>query len=675
MQLLYKKGMIIPLLLISICITFQEVRAQVSTAIIDSLRQALQNAPADSNKIKLSFQLGRSLWFSRNIPEAIDMLHRSIRLSDEKKYYTYASDARLLLANAYSNLKQYDSSFSLLRSAMQIAVQLKQEEHIPKINNLYAYLFNVLGDTKKAIEYGLLAAEGFEKSNIPEVNIQSVYAWIEIGRIFAAEKQFTKALEYFNRALQKAKTSDKDWYMRPVLINIANVYVEQSQLVDAQPLYQQVVNMNEKEGGVEYKIWGLLGLGDISLLEKKYNDAISYFHKALYLSKASNMNTNVDHCLINIGHAFMLNNQYDSAEIYLQNSLQSAKQSRRWSAINDNYRYLAELYAKKNKYKEALAYERLYRETSDSIYNKEKLTIISNLEMLYQTNQKEKEIIRLQAANAEKELQLVKQNRWLLIIGLSLGFMLIIFVLFFRNSTKGRMIAKQQQQLQEQRINSLEQEQKVIALKSMLAGQEAERTRIAKDLHDSLGGLFSTVKMHLSTLQHENGQLKDNELFQKSYRLVDMASADLRGIAHNMMPEVLLKLGLVQALKDFCNSITSAGSFHISLLTYGMEERLPVNTEIMVYRIVQELLNNIIKHAKATEVIVQFNRNDNHIDITVEDNGCGFDPNALHTKPHAGLDIIRTRVNYLNGAMSMDSQPGIGTTVMITFDIDNKAGI
>ena len=398
---------------------------------------------------------------------------------------------------------------------MDMAIKLNQEEHVPKINLTYAYLYNLLGDPKKAIEYGLIAAEGFEKNNIKEVNIQSVYAWIEIGRIFEDEEQYDKALFYYNKALNKAKTSDKDWYLRPAIINIATIYVKQKRLDDARVLYKDAVQMNRQNSGVEYKIWGLSGLGDIATIEKDYNKAIACFKEGLGLAEAYNMKTNIDNCFCRTGHAYLLNKQYDSAEIYLQKGLQYAKESEGWKTINESYEYLSELFEKQNKYKEALQYAHLYKETSDSIYNKGKLTIINNLELLYQTNQKEKEIIRLKANNTEKELQLVKRNRLLWITVITIGALLIIFLIYLRNSKYNRMIVKQQQLIQDQKINSLEQEQKVVVLKSMLAGQDNERTRIAKDLHDGLSGLFSTIKMHLSTLQHENEYLKSRMNFLK----------------------------------------------------------------------------------------------------------------------------------------------------------------
>ena len=216
----------------------------------------------------------------------------------------------------------------------------------------------------------------------------------------------------------------------------------------------------------------------------------------------------------------------------------------------------------------------------------------------------------------------------------------------------------------------MEKEQQVASLQAMVNGQETERTRIARDLHDGLGSLFSTIKMHFSTLQDEEQQLKENSLFKKSYELVNTASTEVRRIAHNMMPEVLLRVGLTDALKDLAGTINSAKLLNISLQFYGMDKRLNASTEIMLYRIIQELLNNIIKHAQATEAIIQFNRDGNQLQITVEDNGRGFNTQQVEEKKHAGLETIQSRVNYLNGKLSIESQQGLGTTVMMDFLIN-----
>ena len=163
--------------------------------------------------------------------------------------------------------------------------------------------------------------------------------------------------------------------------------------------------------------------------------------------------------------------------------------------------------------------------------------------------------------------------------------------------------------------------------------------------------------------------LETNALFQKSFELVDSASVEVRRIAHNMMPEVLIKLGLIQAVQELCNSINAGKLILVSLQSYGMDNRLNASTEMMLFRIVQELMNNIMKHAQATEAIIQFNREGHRLSVTVEDNGRGF--NLQETSAtNAGLESVKSRVNYLNGNLSIDSEKEVGTTVLMDFLIN-----
>ncbi|MBL0305634.1 MAG: hypothetical protein IPQ25_06250 [Chitinophagaceae bacterium] len=152
--------------------------------------------------------------------------------------------------------------------------------------------------------------------------------------------------------------------------------------------------------------------------------------------------------------------------------------------------------------------------------------------------------------------------------------------------------------------------------------------------------------------------------------MVNTASEEVRRVAHNMMPEVLIKLGLVQATQELCNSISAGKLLNVSMQSYGMDKRLNSSTEVMLFRIMQELLNNIIKHSQASEAIIQFNRDGNRLSVTVEDNGRGFNLSETDGKTHAGLSSVESRVSYLNGKLSIDSQQEIGTTVMMDFLIN-----
>lgn len=649
------------------------LHAQIGQQILDSCYKQLPVTPDDSARVNLMFLIGQELWFARRLTQAADTLRLSITLAEKNRHHRHAANARLLLANVFINGGMYDSAFDYLRSAKEWAIKLKQDEHLPKIDELYAYLYNFLGDEKKAISYSLAAIDGFEKSAVWEINIQSVYALLELGRIFEHGLEYEKALYYYNKALDKGLKEGQNhyWFTKAPIINIANVYFKQSRYKEAGALYKQVVGMDTAVTDIDNTTSALNGLGDVEIRQANYKEAVAHFKTSMGLCNVYRLTTRLDECYLGIGYAYLLNGKYDSAGVYLQKALQQATLTTDRPTTSRAYKYLAQLYELRGSLKQALAYERLYKQAEDSIYNRNKLAIVNNLEVLYQTNQKEKQIVMLQAINAEKELQLVKHNRLLIITGIIIFVLIVFYVFFYYNSKQKQLIAKQQQQLQEKRFTELEQQQKMMVLQSIVAGENAERARVARDLHDGLGGLFATVKMHLSALMHEHDVLKDDVLFKKSYAIADEAAEEVRRIAHNMMPEVLVKLGLVQALTDFCAGINAKGSVQILLQAYGMDKRLPGDKEAVIFRIVQELVTNIIKHAFAKNAIIQLNHNAGKLHVVVEDDGVGFDvQNDSKVKPRAGLDSIRSRVEYLKGTINIDSKTGVGTTVTIEFNAD-----
>jgi len=158
-------------------------------------------------------------------------------------------------------------------------------------------------------------------------------------------------------------------------------------------------------------------------------------------------------------------------------------------------------------------------------------------------------------------------------------------------------------------------------------------------------------------------------LFSRVLEQLDHSILEMRRVAHNMMPEALVKLGLQQAIRDYCDGLSESISLQVNLHFHGLENRLDSNCEIVVYRIIQELLNNVVKHGEATTVLVQIMRHDTNVNITIEDNGKGFDSTVL-VKSGDGLNNVRSRVDYLKGQLDIQSTPGKGTSVHIDFSID-----
>ncbi|RZL37195.1 MAG: sensor histidine kinase, partial [Pedobacter sp.] len=196
--------------------------------------------------------------------------------------------------------------------------------------------------------------------------------------------------------------------------------------------------------------------------------------------------------------------------------------------------------------------------------------------------------------------------------------------------------------------------------------EENERKRISGELHDGLGQMFSAVKMNLSALT-DGINFKDEhskDMFNKTMNLVDESCKEVRVISHQMAPNVLLKSGLAVAVRDFINKIDSR-KLKINLETFGLHERLDQNIETVLYRVIQETVNNVIKHSGANSLDIQLNKDDKGINAMIEDNGKGFDVSQLDKFEGIGLKNIRSRVNFLKGDVDFSSDSEKGTLIAI----------
>jgi signal transduction histidine kinase len=282
---------------------------------------------------------------------------------------------------------------------------------------------------------------------------------------------------------------------------------------------------------------------------------------------------------------------------------------------------------------------------------------VSQIEKKYESEKKDKQII-LQESKLQKSTFL---NYTL--VG-SAAILLIISLLTYRNY-------KQKQKLQQQRISELETHQQLTATEAVLKGEEQERTRLAKDLHDGLGGMLSGIKYSLNTMKGNLIMTPDNvQAFERSMDMLDSSIKEMRRVAHNMMPESLVKFGLDTALKDFCNEINNSGALAISYQSIGVANAtIEPTTAITVYRIVQELINNTMKHAAAKTAIVQVTKSDTHLSVTVEDDGNGFNTTILKQAKGIGWSNIQNRVEFLKGTVDVQSEKGKGTSVHIEMNI------
>jgi two-component system, NarL family, sensor kinase len=271
------------------------------------------------------------------------------------------------------------------------------------------------------------------------------------------------------------------------------------------------------------------------------------------------------------------------------------------------------------------------------------------------------QIQKVEIEKKTKENQ--KQNN--LIISLLIGILAISLIAFlaYRNINIRKQIA-------EKEVLQLQQEKQLEASNAVIKGQESERSRLARDLHDGLGGLLSGIKFSLNSMTGNMILSEQNaNTFSVALNQLDSAISEMRRVAHSMMPEALLKFGLKDALQDFCEGITQTGKLKVRFQALGLEGRLEQSTEVTLYRITQELLNNTMKHAQATEAHVQLMQDENMLTLTVEDNGKGFNINDLQNNKGAGISNVESRVAYLNGKLDIKSDDTHGTSVEVQITV------
>lgn len=586
----------------------------------------------------------------------------------------------LTTGNYYRGKNKWNSSMDAYYEIIERCKTVK-DDSLRERSKMMAYnnlggIFNFNGDYQNSLSYRLKSLEIVEKL-MPENYNNRAIIYLNIASDYRQLKIPSKGIEYLDKtAGLLTKLSGR------LKMEFYNEYYEN--YISTDNTTKAISMLDSIQQGLSAFDLSDFQKLDFALMHAKLrgnhalknqqnpDEALKQFTSSLDFARKLENNQEINESLFNIGQVYLEKKAYKEAIRYLQEAYDSsASQSLKNLAFKISGS-LAEAYSSTGQHAKANTYLRKSLELQLEIYDEDKTGEVNFLEARYQSEKKENEITSLRLSNTEKELAVTKRNRLLLIGGISAAALLLILGLLYRSNRQGRMLAEKDQKLQQDQIKFLERQQQVVSLQSMINGQESERTRIAKDLHDGLSGMFSTVKMYFSTLQHEKEELKEHYTFTKSIELIDNAAEEIRRIAHNMMPEVLMKLGLVHAVQDMCGNISAGKLLQVQLQSYGMEKRLNASTEIMLYRIIQELLTNIMKHAQASAAIVQFNRTDQRLIVTVEDNGKGFSLMENDRRHHAGLDTIKSRVDYLNGNITIDSQQEVGTTVIMEFLINEE---
>jgi signal transduction histidine kinase/Tfp pilus assembly protein PilF len=537
-----------------------------------------------------------------------------------------------------------------------------------KLSSLYNYIgasFQFKGDFDSAVSYFYDAVKYAQQADSSSLQLLRIYN--NLSLTFTRTLDRDKALLYLEKAEQLAKDNKLDGILVAILLNKGRIYKELGHLALSEQTFQRALQLSmvtkdiEQLTGVSARVTRLMlltNLGQLYFTQNKFAAARKVLEEALPLSDDANPYYQLP-VRIALGRTYFKLNNGKAAEANLLQAIAIAGASKINDGLAEGHYYLAELYNARGEGQKA--YDHLLKsyDVEEMIRGDSRTKDSRLLEVKYRTAQKDKEIAEKKLAVVQKDRLLKTKNTW--IAGISIGSLLLGVVLLgvYKNY-------KHRQRLQEQKMLAIEQSRHIELLKATAAGEEKERSRIAGNLHDGIGSIISAAKMNFSTLHTLES---DKAVFDKSMKLLNDAAFELRTTAHNLMPQMLLQEGLLAATKDFCERVSNSQSLAIEYQAYGNIVPQDKNVELFIYRIIQELVNNIIKHSGASKALVQLSMSDELLAITVEDNGKGIQPGAAGSNKGAGLKSLEEKIRMLNGQLTMESAAGKGTQVYIEFDL------
>ncbi|WP_230470624.1 tetratricopeptide repeat-containing sensor histidine kinase [Flavobacterium cheongpyeongense] len=538
-----------------------------------------------------------------------------------------------------------------------------------------AGIYEALGDKTNAIKS---YKECLEYKNDEEISLGS---YINLGNIYSNSKEYEKGNYYYNLGKQLSEKTNNQQAKAVIALSIGANYQLQQKTAEALKMYGEVVSIADKN---ELNQIALIARGNIG---DTYIDLKNYKHAKLIFSEALQKATDFG---------------------YLDNQVYFYDELKKIAVLQEDYKNAFDYLTKSTKIK-------------DSINKIQKTSEINELEIKYKTAQREKEIRFLQFDNTTKKLKLERQQEAIENMNLQeeisqkitentilffqnssqkklseisllkkdqqlkslqikqeketklmtiFGFLIVLIPIiglllqYYKRLKTQRLLNIQQAEISTQNINNLLKDQELKLIKASISGQDKERERISQELHDSIGGNLAAIKLQLNHLI-----ISSSPKIKNLTALLDETYQQVRNLSHTLIPKKFTHHKFCEVLESYFNNIGEASNIKTDFTVYPKKEIDALNEEIQIeiFKIIQELLTNTIKHAKASKMDLQLNLIENVLNILFEDNGIGFNPENY--KPGIGFINLENRIVKLNGSFVVDSKLKRGTIANIEIPV------
>ncbi len=609
----------------------------------DSLISAVNSQPDDSGKVNTLNLLSRQLYITGKLDSGLAVAREAITLGNKVGFQKGIANGYNNIGNVYFYSGEYDSSLANHELSLELQTEIGNIVGIASSNNNMGNIYFMLNKFPQALHRYLNAKAMYEQlpPETPMVQTNLSAAYNNIGNVNLYLKKYDTSLVYYKTALEMRTAQGNRYGMAECYGNIGSVYYLMHNYTESLKNHEASLNIKREIADVHGIAMSYGNTGIVYYDLKQYDKALEHFFISAHLCDSLGNPEPLANAYTNIGQVYVMQGRNEEALEFALKGLKIGEELKSAEIQKNAYNAIYQADSAMGNWEEAYAHQQKYIFFRDQLLNEETIRDIQTAKLTYEFDKQQAADKAEQEANLEKE-RLIK---WFVVGGLLL--VLLLAVVFF-NRQRLKRIATHQLDL-----NRLQKEQ----ANAVMETQESERKRIAEDLHDSLGHLLSTAKMHLQSLPDDQKPKVGSSL-----ALLNQASEEIRNITFNLMPRTLEEGGLVPALHELASKVTKAGVVHVNLQVHNMDRFiLEKQSQFNIYRIVQEAVNNILKHADAKEINIQLVGQTDHLSIMIEDDGKGFDTTIKKTG--RGLKNIVTRALWLKGSINIDSHPGRGTTI------------
>ncbi|RXK62755.1 tetratricopeptide repeat protein [Lacibacter luteus] len=592
------------------------------------------------NTLLLFFLLTAAVVYAQDT--TVDSLRAGIlRTSDDDvKLRSY------ILLTGKLSLVSFNETIKTGEEALVYAYKLNDSLAAAEINHYMGVANYFKGDYEKAASHYFFAERIYDRVNQKQ---RLGYVLNDLAKLYRKTRDLKRASFFYDRAHDIFRQLNDSSGMQMIMNESGVVFEYQGNYAEAIRRYNnalQIATRLKDEGG---KAWSYNFLAGVYVLQSKFNIAEDYHLRALGIREKLKDTFALAMSYIDMGVMYSTWGKYERAVYYLDICSGFAERMHYKELLSNVYAEQSRIANVTGDYKKALDYYTWHTQLKDSLFNAQKNRQVEELSTLYETNKKEQQI-------EVQQLTIKKRNQQIFLILLFAALATVVTYLFYN-----RYRWKQQVKLQQEILKQQE-----LATSLVLEAEEKERSRIAKDLHDGVGQMMSAARMNLSSFYNDLSlpDTEQNKSLKNIIQLVDESCKEVRAVSHSMTPAALLSKGLPQTLEEIASRI-STNDFALHFYSEGFNDRPDSNTETILFRVIQECINNAIKHAQATTLDISLIKDHDGISVTIEDNGKGFTYNPAKATEGIGLNNIHSRIQFLKGSIDIDSAPGRGTLIAI----------